>query len=243
MRFLFVVVVSLLIGCIPAKNPGARDHRALASNLKEKSVALVRLSYKVTLTSDSIKFEPETKPFCTAVWVSSNMLATANHCVDEMSKGDELAYVTSREFDPSSNLQKPRIAALVAADVDHDLALLKALSPPANHEVANLSERKIEEGDETHTMGHPLGLWFSFSTGEVAAIRKATLQADEDDPIKETLWIQTNADISSGNSGGGLFDEDGNLTGICSRTRRDGAGLHFYVHRDHVRSFLKAAKA
>jgi serine protease Do len=41
--------------------------------------------------------------------------------------------------------------------------------------------------------------------------------------------VQTTAPISPGSSGGGLFDQSGNLVGITSFTLRDSQGLNFAI--------------
>lgn len=236
MRFFCLLALALLLGCSPPA--AAPSKRGLVRELMSESVALVRLTYEIELTPEAIKLTPATKPFCTAVWISASSLMTAHHCVDEMALGEEVAYVIERELDLSSKLQRAHAAKLVAVDPEHDLAILRAPGAP-HHEVAALSNDSIEPGDDTHTMGHPYANWFSYSTGTVAAVRKALMPASEDDPMKETLWIQTTAQISPGNSGGGLFDGQGQLIGICSRSRRDGQGLNFYIHRDHLRAFIQ----
>lgn len=235
---LLVTVVALCVGCCtqPAVAPSRADAVAV---LESSTVALVRLGLDISVDAEGIQVEPATKAFCSGVWVSASSFLTAHHCVDELELGAEVAYVTSRDIPTDGRkLFQVKIAKLAAIDADHDLAILRALVPPP-HEIAALSVEQIRPGDETQTMGHPLGLWFSYSSGEVAAIREAKLTAGEDDPIKATLWIQTTAPISPGNSGGGLFDSHGHLIGICSRGRRDGQNVNFYVHRNHLAAFLR----
>lgn len=235
MRLLALLGLVFLLACSPPA--AAPSKRSLVRELVGETVALVRIGVRVEFADTGSKMEPYTQAFCSGVWVSGSSILTAHHCVDNLEMGQEAAYLIEREFDESKLLQRVHAAKLVAVDPDHDLAILRAPNAPL-HDVAALSLETISAGDDAHTMGHPRGLWFSYSSGEVAAVRKALFPAVEDDPIKETLWVQTDAPISGGNSGGGLFDAHGNLIGICSRTRRDGNELHFYVHRDHLKVFL-----
>ena len=75
-------------------------------------------------------------------------------------------------------------------------------------------------GSFAQAMGHPMGLWFSYSSGDVAAVRTTT--AGLESPI---TWIQATVPISPGNSGGGLFNAQGDLIGIASRARTGRAQL------------------
>lgn len=240
MRVVLLALFALVLGCSsqPAKAPSKID---MAAELRSETVGLVRLTLEVSFDGEQIKIEPATRVFCSGVWISGSSILTAHHCVDEMRVGDELAYVVEGDvFDgyKARKLMKVKIAKLAAVDGEHDLAILRALTPPP-HGVAAVSIESIEAGMATHTMGHPFGNWYSYSSGDVSAVRQAYMPAGEDDPIgKDVLWVQTTAPISPGNSGGGLFDAHGHLIGICSRGRRDGQNLNFYIHRDHIAAFL-----
>lgn len=75
-------------------------------------------------------------------------------------------------------------------------------------------ETTISVGDRVYAIGAPKGLELTFSEGLVSSIRSGRL-------------IQTSAPISSGSSGGGLFDEHGNLVGITTGGFEDGQNLNF----------------
>ena len=66
---------------------------------------------------------------------------------------------------------------------------------------------KIRVGDWVLAIGNPLGQGFSVSAGIVSA-RNRTLQGSYDD------FIQTDAAINRGNSGGPLFDTHGEVIGV-----------------------------
>jgi S1-C subfamily serine protease len=85
-------------------------------------------------------------------------------------------------------------------------------------------------------MGHPLGLFWSYSRGQVAAIRFRAFGDEE-----AMSWVQATAPVSPGNSGGGLFDEDGSLIGICHGVLTKGQSLNLFVHPDYIRKFLAEA--
>lgn len=102
-------------------------------------------------------------------------------------------------------------ATLVGADSDTDLAVLKI--DASNLTPVTLGDSsKLEVGDVAVAIGNPLGeLGGTVTEGIISALdRQITI-----DNTTMTL-LQTDASISPGNSGGGLFDANGNLIGIVN---------------------------
>jgi serine protease Do len=96
---------------------------------------------------------------------------------------------------------------VIGTDPNTDLALLKVDSdvplsfvPWGDSEVARV-------GDWVMAMGNPLGQGFSVSSGIISA-RGRALSGSYDD------YIQTDAAINRGNSGGPLFNMDGEVIGV-----------------------------
>ena len=87
--------------------------------------------------------------------------------------------------------------AIVKVDVDHPLAALKWGD----------SDR-LQVGDPVLTMGNPLGLGMSVSAGIVSALNRNLHDSPFDD------YIQTDAAINYGNSGGPLVDGNGDVVGV-----------------------------
>ena len=107
------------------------------------------------------------------------------------------------EFFDKTRLQ----AKLVGTDLKTDIALLKVESPTPLPFVAFGDSDKMRVGDWVMAMGNPLGQGFSVSAGIVSA-RGRELQGSYDD------FLQTDAAINKGNSGGPLFNMDGNVIGV-----------------------------
>ncbi|MBT8414679.1 MAG: DegQ family serine endoprotease [Boseongicola sp.] len=98
-------------------------------------------------------------------------------------------------------------AQIIGTDPNTDLALLKvesdeplAFVPWGDSEIARV-------GDWVMAMGNPLGQGFSVSAGIVSA-RGRALSGTYDD------YIQTDAAINRGNSGGPLFNMEGEVIGV-----------------------------
>ncbi|MEL6464069.1 MAG: Do family serine endopeptidase [Pseudomonadota bacterium] len=98
-------------------------------------------------------------------------------------------------------------AELVGTDPNTDIALLKveAEGPLPHVPFGNSDTARV--GDWVIAMGNPLGQGFSVSAGIVSA-RNRALSGTYDD------YIQTDAAINRGNSGGPLFNMDGEVIGV-----------------------------
>jgi serine protease Do len=98
-------------------------------------------------------------------------------------------------------------AKLVGRDPKTDIALLKVESEEPLSFVNFGNSDLTRVGDWVMAMGNPLGQGFSVSAGIVSA-RGRELQGTYDD------FIQTDAAINKGNSGGPLFNMDGQVIGV-----------------------------
>ncbi|MCI5111781.1 MAG: DegQ family serine endoprotease [Marivita sp.] len=98
-------------------------------------------------------------------------------------------------------------ATLVGTDPNTDIALLKVESETPLKFVKFGDSDTARVGDWVMAMGNPLGQGFSVSAGIVSA-RNRALSGTYDD------YIQTDAAINRGNSGGPLFNMDGDVIGV-----------------------------
>ncbi|MCK0149005.1 DegQ family serine endoprotease [Marivita sp. S6314] len=98
-------------------------------------------------------------------------------------------------------------AEIVGTDPNTDIALLKVESDEPLKFVSFGDSDTARVGDWVMAMGNPLGQGFSVSAGIVSA-RNRALSGTYDD------YIQTDAAINRGNSGGPLFNMDGDVIGV-----------------------------
>ncbi len=102
-------------------------------------------------------------------------------------------------------------AKIIGTDKDVDLALLKLELPadtPALPYANVIDNDHLKEGDFVMAMGAPWGLNRSVSIGIISCSSRYLPESTY------SLWYQTDASISPGNSGGPLVDTDGNVIGI-----------------------------
>ncbi len=101
-------------------------------------------------------------------------------------------------------------AEIVGKDSKIDLAVLR-VKPPADHPLKAVpfgDSDKMRPGDWVIAIGNPFGLGGSVSAGIVSA-RGRNIESGPYDN-----YIQTDAAINKGNSGGPLFNMDGEVIGI-----------------------------
>ncbi|WP_439140657.1 Do family serine endopeptidase [Planktotalea sp.] len=98
-------------------------------------------------------------------------------------------------------------ATVIGTDPNTDIALLKVEAETPLSFVSFGDSDVSRVGDWVMAMGNPLGQGFSVSAGIVSA-RNRALSGSYDD------YIQTDAAINRGNSGGPLFNMDGDVIGV-----------------------------
>lgn len=127
---------------------------------------------------------------------ADGFIVTNNHVIEG---ADEIEI----EFFDKTRLK----AKLVGRDTKTDIALLKVESTKDLPYVSFGDSDGMRVGDWVMAMGNPLGQGFSVSAGIVSA-RGRELSGSYDD------FLQTDAAINKGNSGGPLFNMDGQVVGV-----------------------------
>ena len=125
---------------------------------------------------------------------------------------------------------KDYTATLVGEDTTSDIAVIKIDAdglPPAT--VGNSDSLKV--GQSVMAVGNPLGeLGGTVTGGMISALnRSVTIQGSSS--VNTMSLIQMDASVSPGNSGGGLFNMNGELVGIVNAksSSSDAEGLGFAI--------------
>ena len=108
-------------------------------------------------------------------------------------------------------------ATLIGGDASSDIAVIQAdLNGAIVTPIEVGDSSSLVVGDWVMTLGSPLGLDQSVSTGIVSALYRNQLMADNSGNTLYTNLIQVDAAINGGNSGGALVNDQGQLVGINS---------------------------
>lgn len=99
-------------------------------------------------------------------------------------------------------------AKLLGADAKSDLAVLKIKAPKPLATIAWGDSDKLKLGDQILAIGNPFGIGTTVTAGIVSARGRDLHSGPYDD------FIQIDAPINHGNSGGPLVDREGNVVGI-----------------------------
>ncbi|WP_447759932.1 trypsin-like peptidase domain-containing protein [Sphingopyxis panaciterrae] len=130
-------------------------------------------------------------------------IVTNNHVISGGPRGEAVNQVTV-----TLTNQKEYKATIVGRDVASDLALLK-IDATGMPFVKFASGSPARVGDWVVAIGNPLGLGSTVTAGIISAVQRNLGSGGAYD-----RYIQTDTAINRGNSGGPLFDLQGNVVGI-----------------------------
>ena len=165
------------------------------------------------------------------VIISEDGYIITNHHVIE---GANSVTVTLRDGNTSYT------AAVIGSDSDNDIALLKVDAKGLTPATFGDSS-KLAVGDYVVAIGNPLGeLGGTVTDGIISALARDVTIEDQNMTL-----LQTNAQISPGNSGGGLFNANGELIGIVNA--KDSAteveGIAFAIPINNVLDIIDDLKS
>ena len=97
---------------------------------------------------------------------------------------------------------------------------------------------KLKQGEMVEALGHPKGKRWSLTKGWISAIRKESSTYNST-ASSNVLFIQTDAAINQGNSGGPLYFKD-KVVGVNTQGlgKEVSEGMNFAVHFSEVKKFL-----
>lgn len=118
--------------------------------------------------------------------------------------------------------------SLIGYSLTYDLALLKMNGTYSYLEVGDSDQLKV--GQNVIAIGNPLGLSFSVSEGIISAL-------DREGSNGLDVYIQTDAALNPGNSGGPLIDTNGKVIGI-NNFKTQGENLGFALESNYIKSTI-----
>jgi serine protease Do len=129
---------------------------------------------------------------------NEGLVVTNNHVIDG---ADEIVV----NFSDGSKLKVDKV---LGKDTKTDLALLKVTPKKPLKAVSFGNSSDLKVGDWVMAIGNPFGLGGSVTVGIISAKQRDINSGPYDD------YLQTDAAINKGNSGGPLFNMDGQVIGV-----------------------------
>ncbi|MDD5603817.1 MAG: trypsin-like peptidase domain-containing protein [Eubacteriales bacterium] len=125
-----------------------------------------------------------------------------------------------------------KISGIISYDAGRDLALIQSSGAENVKPVIIGDSSKSDIGDDVIAIGSPYGLQNTVSDGIISGLRN----------FDGYSFIQTTAALSSGSSGGALFNMSGEVIGITSSKIASGENLNFAIPSNDLAEMLRKAR-
>ena len=224
-----------LWGNSSSKNLNSNNYNltnATGSDLSMQEIIAKNENSAVAITTESVSTDTWARQYVTEgagsgiVYSEDGYIITNNHVIEGAST-----------INVTFNDGKSYEASLVAADSQSDIAVLKidadGLTPVSFNDSDSLSV-----GDLAVVIGNPLGTLAGTATEGIVSGLEREITIDG----KSMTLIQVSASVNPGNSGGGVFDQQGNLIGlvVAKSSGSDVEGLGFAIPSNTVQSVVKS---
>lgn len=225
MRKILFFCLLIISCCPPYKNIEVVDSKKInIDDLNRSTVVIVKeLGEGVNL------------PVCAGVWIDEKKILTAAHCVSE---NVDVRYETYKDFLISNNISFENYHSAKVKKINNsfDLALIEIEKNDVDHGYAKLSSDGPKISDNVFIISHPNGNMYSFSKGYVSNFKKVTTENGfiRTTQVTSTLWM--------GSSGGGAFNKNGELIGVCSMISSYVTGFSYFIELDDILLFLQKNK-
>ncbi len=204
------------MAAMPSQVPGQGALPSLAPVLEKVLPAVVSVQVEGTAVQGGQKVPDELKKYFgdempdqqaqpfeglgsgVIIDAAKGYVLTNNHVINQAQK-ISVQLNDGREFE----------AKLIGGDEQSDIALLQLQNPTNLTQIAIADSDKLRVGDFVVAVGNPFGLGQTATSGIVSALGRSGLNLEGLEN-----FIQTDASINRGNSGGALLNLNGELIGI-----------------------------
>lgn len=193
-------------------------------------ICVVAVLLALPLSASAIEFKAEEKYNSVFVVTSGNALGSG------FAVGENCIITNAHVLDNPNNIMLSTYAGethttyLVGYDQDKDIAVLGVKD--ARFTPLTVADYKsLNTGDDVYAIGAPKSMAYTLTKGVISAKERE---------IGKYKYIQTDAAINEGNSGGPLLNDEGNVIGINTLKMSDSEGIGLAIPMTVVGDFLKS---
>jgi serine protease Do len=143
-----------------------------------------------------------------------NLIVTNEHVV----RGNRAIVVAGRTFEK-------QMVDVIFLDARHDVAFLKAPQKHSMPDISMADGSELQEGDRVIAVGHPFDLKFTATQGIVSSLTQQE---------NDIYYVQHDAALNPGNSGGPLIDTLGRVVGINTFIIQNGNSIGFSLPSRYI---------
>jgi len=214
-KFLLPAAAALAFGCAPGVAPYSSEFQQVVESANAKVFPCVVYIHAVTADTGSGKDSANIIGGSGVIISPTGEVLTNFHVADK-----------ARNIRCQLNNADAYDAEIIGLDKDVDLALLQLKLPEGAQPLsyAEFETEPMREGDFVMAMGAPWGMNRSVSIGIISCSNRFLPGISE-----YSLWYQTDASISPGNSGGPLVNTKGKVVGINTLGTFFGGDMAFSI--------------
>lgn len=193
-------------------------------------ICVVAVLLALPLSASAIGFTAEEKYNSVFVVTSGNALGSG------FAVGENCIVTNAHVLDNPNNIVlttyagETHSAYLVGYDQDKDIAVLGVKD--AKFTPLTVADYKsLNTGDDVYAIGAPKSMAYTLTKGVISAKERE---------IGKYKYIQTDAAINEGNSGGPLLNDEGNVIGVNTLKMLDSEGIGLAIPMTAVSDFLKS---
>ena len=193
-------------------------------------ICVVAVLLALPLSASAIGYTAEEKYNSVFVVTSGNSLGSG------FAVGENCIITNAHVLDNPNNIMLSTYAGethttyLVGYDQDKDIAVLGVKD--AKFTPLTVADYKsLNTGDDVYAIGAPKSMAYTLTKGVISAKERE---------IGKYKYIQTDAAINEGNSGGPLLNDEGNVIGINTLKMSDSEGIGLAIPMTVVCDFLKS---
>jgi len=194
----------------PGVPPMPRELSSYSPVVKRILPAVVSIEGKTKVSSKTVKMDDVDPGFGSGVLIDpSGVVLTNNHVVVD-ADSVEVSLADGRKF----------VTKDIRRDPKSDLAIIKLDTKVAVPFLEFADSDAVEAGDRVLAAGSPFGLTGSVTHGIISGKSRMNLKLN---PFED--WLQTDAAVNPGSSGGPLVTLDGKLVGIMAAIKTRSGGF------------------